>query len=234
LNGDNLVFQGVTEDLRAKMDNFNTFGDSGLLFLIADFHCAEFPGGDWSALGGSGLVSNSISITPASLLTGLYQKLADDKSIHPSTMILSAPEARALFGQGQAGFMVQGSWCIESWHKNNPDLQLGVAPPPLPDGGRKGGCVRNSDRLGGSRGQIQTSQRSGRLTNIFTIQNLIWINIGMMSGIIMGALPGLTATMGVALLLPLTYGIGTVPGILMLLGGLLRRHLWRFNHSDIN
>lgn len=56
------------------------------------------------------------------------------------------------------------------------------------------------------------------LMDIFTIQNLIWINIGMMSGIIMGALPGLTATMGVALLLPLTYGIGTVPGILMLLG----------------
>jgi multiple sugar transport system substrate-binding protein len=107
---------------------------------------------DWSALGGSGLVSNSISITPASLLTGkanydtkgvldvfnLYQKLAKDKSIHPSTMSLSAPEARALFGQGQAGFIVQGCWCITPWHKDNPDLQLGVAPPPLPDGGRKG------------------------------------------------------------------------------------------------
>lgn len=56
------------------------------------------------------------------------------------------------------------------------------------------------------------------LADIFTIQNLLWVNIGMMSGIVMGALPGLTATMGVALLLPLTYGIGTVPGILMLLG----------------
>lgn len=103
---------------------------------------------DWSSLGGSGLNLNS----PASLATGkatydskavfelfqLFKGLVDDKSIHPYTMNISAPEARALFGQGQAGFIEQGSWCISTWGKDNPDLQFGVAPPPVPDEGRKG------------------------------------------------------------------------------------------------
>lgn len=42
--------------------------------------------------------------------------------------------------------------------------------------------------------------------------------IGVASGICIGALPGLTATMGVALLLPMTFGMDATQGILMLLG----------------
>ena len=41
---------------------------------------------------------------------------------------------------------------------------------------------------------------------------------GTAAGICIGALPGLTATMGVALLLPLTFGMDATSGILMLLG----------------
>ncbi|WP_428770857.1 tripartite tricarboxylate transporter permease [Treponema sp. HNW] len=39
-----------------------------------------------------------------------------------------------------------------------------------------------------------------------------------MSGICIGCLPGLTATMGVALVLPLTFGMDAVPAILLLIG----------------
>lgn len=54
--------------------------------------------------------------------------------------------------------------------------------------------------------------------NLFTLQNLLILNLGLATGIIIGSLPGLTATMGVALLLPLTFGLDSVPGMLLLLG----------------
>ena len=44
------------------------------------------------------------------------------------------------------------------------------------------------------------------------------MNLGLFAGIIIGALPGLTATLGVALLMPLTFGMDMVPGIVLLLG----------------
>ena len=46
----------------------------------------------------------------------------------------------------------------------------------------------------------------------------LYMLIGVVSGICIGALPGLTATMGVALLLPMTFGMEAAQGILMLLG----------------
>lgn len=58
----------------------------------------------------------------------------------------------------------------------------------------------------------------GVLHAIFTFQNLLWINIGMAAGIVVGALPGLTGTMCIALLLPLTYKMNSLTGMLMLLG----------------
>ncbi len=48
--------------------------------------------------------------------------------------------------------------------------------------------------------------------------NFLFVFIGVTSGIIVGALPGLTATMGVALLIPFTFGLDPVRGLLMLLG----------------
>ncbi|MDD4843249.1 MAG: tripartite tricarboxylate transporter permease, partial [Anaerotignum sp.] len=47
---------------------------------------------------------------------------------------------------------------------------------------------------------------------------LLYMALGVAAGICIGALPGLTATMGVALLLPLTFGMDAESGILMLLG----------------
>ncbi len=46
----------------------------------------------------------------------------------------------------------------------------------------------------------------------------LYMAMGVLSGICIGALPGLTATMGVALLLPMTFGMDAAQGILMLLG----------------
>lgn len=53
---------------------------------------------------------------------------------------------------------------------------------------------------------------------LLSLDNFIAMNVGLCAGIIMGALPGLTATMGVAVLLPLTYGMDPTAGILLLLG----------------
>lgn len=53
---------------------------------------------------------------------------------------------------------------------------------------------------------------------VFTPQSLLMIVIGVLVGIVIGALPGLTATMGVAVLLPFTFGLEPVPGMMLLLG----------------
>jgi len=41
---------------------------------------------------------------------------------------------------------------------------------------------------------------------------------GVVGGIILGAMPGLTATMGVAILLPFTFGMDSTPALVMLIG----------------
>ena len=56
------------------------------------------------------------------------------------------------------------------------------------------------------------------LSSLFTLENLLWINVGLAGGIVVGALPGLTGTMAMALLLPLTYGLASIPGVMLLLG----------------
>lgn len=56
------------------------------------------------------------------------------------------------------------------------------------------------------------------LYSVFNIQVLAYIVMGVGAGICIGALPGLTATMGVTLLLPLTFGMEATQGILLLLG----------------
>ena len=48
-----------------------------------------------------------------------------------------------------------------------------------------------------------------------TLMNIL---LGVASGIFIGCLPGLTATMGVALMLPLTFGMDASAGILLLIG----------------
>lgn len=62
---------------------------------------------------------------------GLYEELYDNGCFHPDTASLTAPEARKLFGEGKAAFIVQGSWCIPVWEQDNPDLDFGVMKVPV-------------------------------------------------------------------------------------------------------
>ena len=48
--------------------------------------------------------------------------------------------------------------------------------------------------------------------------NFLYVLMGIVGGIIVGSLPGLTATMGCALLIPFTFGRPPVQGLLMLIG----------------
>lgn len=56
------------------------------------------------------------------------------------------------------------------------------------------------------------------LQNILTFEIIALLVLGVMIGIAIGSLPGLTATMGVALILPITFKMESITGILMLLG----------------
>lgn len=56
------------------------------------------------------------------------------------------------------------------------------------------------------------------LANVLQWHVLLILVLGTALGISIGALPGLTSTMGVALMLPLTFGMEAVSGILLLIG----------------
>lgn len=56
------------------------------------------------------------------------------------------------------------------------------------------------------------------LMNIFEIQNIIMMFLGVTVGIIIGALPGLSTIMAIVVILPLTYGMDSVTGMYLLLG----------------
>ena len=58
------------------------------------------------------------------------------------------------------------------------------------------------------------------LSTALMLGNLFYLVIGVAGGIIIGALPGLTATMGVAILLPFTFGMDAVTGLIMLVGNI--------------
>lgn len=53
---------------------------------------------------------------------------------------------------------------------------------------------------------------------VFSVTTMLYTFLGAIGGILIGAIPGLTATMGIALLVPFTYGLDFVPGVAMLLG----------------
>lgn len=58
----------------------------------------------------------------------------------------------------------------------------------------------------------------GALQLILAWENFFWAFVGVFCGFIMGAIPGLTDTMAIVLLLPFTYYLGPVAGISMLMG----------------
>ena len=49
-------------------------------------------------------------------------------------------------------------------------------------------------------------------------QVLLMTLLGATGGVLLGAIPGMTATMGVALLIPFSYGMDLIPSIGLLLG----------------
>lgn len=54
------------------------------------------------------------------------------------------------------------------------------------------------------------------LSQLMTIQCLIALVAGTAGGLLIGALPGLSATMGMSLLIPITYGMDTAPAMIMI------------------
>jgi putative tricarboxylic transport membrane protein len=56
------------------------------------------------------------------------------------------------------------------------------------------------------------------INNMLIVKNILFMNIGLLAGIIFGAIPGLTVLLAVVLFLPFTFGMSDATGILMLLG----------------
>ena len=52
--------------------------------------------------------------------------------------------------------------------------------------------------------------------SLFSLETLLALFIGTAGGMIIGALPGLGATMGIAILIPVTYSMNPVPALIML------------------
>ncbi len=54
-------------------------------------------------------------------------------------------------------------------------------------------------------------------TQLFTLTNLVYSIAGVTLGMVIGCIPGLTVTLGIILLLPMTYGMSTITAIISLL-----------------
>ncbi len=54
------------------------------------------------------------------------------------------------------------------------------------------------------------------LASVFTIENFLFINLGIFIGIIFGAIPGMNGNLAITVFLPFTFQIGSVPALLML------------------
>ena len=53
--------------------------------------------------------------------------------------------------------------------------------------------------------------------NVFTVYNMVLIFAGLVLGMIIGCIPGLSVTLGIILMLPLTYTMDTAPAIILML-----------------
>ena len=56
------------------------------------------------------------------------------------------------------------------------------------------------------------------LTQLFHLQNFLYMNIGLLLGMIFGAIPGLTVILCIVLFLPFTYTMGPIESFMFLLG----------------
>lgn len=60
------------------------------------------------------------------LAAKLISDIVADGSLYPDTPSIGAPEARELFAQGKAAFLMQGNWCIGTWDSTYPDFNYSV------------------------------------------------------------------------------------------------------------
>lgn len=58
----------------------------------------------------------------------------------------------------------------------------------------------------------------GGFANLWSFDALLWCVIGVLVGTLIGALPGLGPVAGIAVLLPLTFTLDTVPALMLLMG----------------
>ena len=56
------------------------------------------------------------------------------------------------------------------------------------------------------------------ITEAFTVHNVLIMNLGIALGIVIGAMPGLSLTFAVTIVLTLTYGMDSLSGMYLLLG----------------
>lgn len=56
------------------------------------------------------------------------------------------------------------------------------------------------------------------LKMLFTLENFLWINLGVFIGSVFAAIPGLTVILCIILFLPFTYKMTAIPGMMFLLG----------------
>lgn len=56
------------------------------------------------------------------------------------------------------------------------------------------------------------------VTMVLQWENLLWAMAGVGFGMLLGAIPGLSGSIGIVLLLPFTFYLGPIPGIAMLMG----------------
>lgn len=54
------------------------------------------------------------------------------------------------------------------------------------------------------------------LSQLFSLESLLALVVGTFGGLVVGALPGLSATMGMSLLIPITYGMAPAPALIMI------------------
>ena len=53
---------------------------------------------------------------------------------------------------------------------------------------------------------------------LFTLENILWINLGVLIGAVFAAIPGLSVILCIILFLPVTYTMTAIPGMMFLLG----------------
>ena len=56
------------------------------------------------------------------------------------------------------------------------------------------------------------------LNALFSVEMVIALLVGIVGGLIIGALPGLNPAAGIALLMPITYSMSPIPALTMLMG----------------